>query len=139
MCKDVVVARNLLQVGDGVIVLAFHHLADAHLVIGLARYATGQALLVDVVIFQGLVVVFLLEIGISHDLRHLSLALLVGLLDIGWAFLDNGLVIAFEVVDLHDIGRHHFGVVAVRTQAAEVVQRLVVFLLYVLDVSVIVT
>ena len=139
MCKDVAVARHLLQVANGAFVIAFHHLADTHLVVGLTRNATGQVLLINVVILKGFVIVFLLEIGISHNLRHLRLAFLVGLADILGPLLYHRLVIAFEVVDLHDVGRHHVGIVLMRAQAAEVVQRLVVFLLDILDVSVIIT
>ena len=139
LCQNIGVACHLLQVADGGLVVAFHHLANTHLIIGLTRHAACQVLRVDLIILQSLVVILLLEIGIGDNLRHLSLTFLVGLANILGTFLYHRLVIAFEVSDLHDIRRHHIGIVLMRTQAAEVVQSLIILLLNILDVSVIIT
>ena len=138
MRKDVVVARHLLQVADGVLVVAFHHLADAHLVVGLTRDTTTQVSRIDIIVFQRLVVVLLLEISIGNNLRHLRLAFLVGLADVIGSLLYHRLIIAFEVFDLHDIRRYHFGIVLMLAQETEVVQSHAVAFLDILDVGVII-
>ena len=35
LCKDIAIARHLLQIADGAFVVLFHHLADTHLEIRL--------------------------------------------------------------------------------------------------------
>ena len=50
LCKDIVTARHLLQVGDGTLVVAFHHLADTHLIVGLTRNTMGQIFHVNLVV-----------------------------------------------------------------------------------------
>ena len=139
MSQNIGVAGHLLQVADGSLVIPFHHFADTHLIIGLTRHAPCQVLRVDLIILQSFVVILLLEIGIGDNLRHLSLAFLVGFADILGALFYHRLIIAFEVFDLHDIRWHHIDIVLLRAQAAEVVQSLIIPLLNILDVCVIIT
>ena len=139
LSEDVATASHLLQIIDSTLIVTFHHLADAHLIIGLARNATGEVLLVDVIVFQCLVVVFLLEIGIGDDLGHLRLAFLVGLSDIFRSLVNHRLIVALQIVDLHNVRRHHFPIVLMRAQAAEIVECFVVFLFDILNMRVIIT
>ena len=72
-------------------------------------------------------------------MRHLTLSLLIGLTDIFRTVLNHRLVVAFHVVDLHDVGRHHLGVVLMRTQLAKIAQSLVISLFNILYMSIVIT